>query len=166
MTICKYCGQQLAEFENEEACFKKPSRVVASEAQPAQPVSPSASCSAQERSGGEDNEAETASRSAQVSGRVELRLLRCPFCNARPNLRKGKRYSTTVKHSDAGQWWMKPGIGCPQCGFRRDFETVEAARSWWNRRAATKTRIPPDAHPAEGERAPARNDQAQRPEAK
>lgn len=116
-------------------CVRCLSALRASEAQPVQPVSPSASCSAQERSGGEDNGAETASRSAQSSGLRATEKVFAVITN-----RNG--LEETICHT------MREAIATIEYGF---FTGATKAGLF------LQFQEPSNAHPAEGERATARN---------
>lgn len=70
------------------------------------------------------------------------KLLPCPFCGRRPSLRKGRQYK---RAGMVGEWMMRPGVSCNPCRISRDFDSVEDAVAWWNKRAPVRHIFEPPA---------------------
>lgn len=68
------------------------------------------------------------------------KLMPCPFCGRKPSLAKGQRYKRDgmYEHQKAGAWIWSPAISCRSCHISRDFDSVEDALAWWNKRAVVK----------------------------
>jgi len=69
----------------------------------------------------------------------DIKLLPCPFCGRKPSLRKGMRHQKDGYYHwqpRAGAWRWRPAVRCTTCKFDREFESVDEAVAWWNKRAA------------------------------
>lgn len=64
-----------------------------------------------------------------------MEIKKCPFCGKKARHGKGAKRKADTLYQKAGEWMWKPYIGCGSCGFSIEFESVEAAFAWWNKRA-------------------------------